>query len=655
MSRFLRAVRLPAPSAARLGWIAFGVSSLAFVALSVHLPVSVLADAQFDDAWFFGRAHDLAAGRWLGPYSQMTLMKGPGYSIFLALCYSLGVSAILAQALLNVAACSLFARAIWSLSGSWLLAAAVFAGCLWHPYLFPARMIRDDIYAAQTLIYLACLIQILIAPGRRSRIGWSVGAGLSFAWLWMTREEGVWIVPASLLLCTAILWRDRSRLIDVGRAAATGAVAFALVAGANFAVYRTLSIVDFKGAYAQAIDALQSVRVGDPVAYVPVPGKVRERVYAVSPAFASLRPYLERDGRVWTTFGCQVYPSTCGDYAGGWFIWALRDAVAAQGLYDTPAHADAFYRTVAAEVRAACRDGRLTCSRGLVSYLPAITPAQWRTVPAKIEALAALLLVSEPPAEPEASRGDPAELRVMWDFEGLPRRTLDQAERTETLAGEIDAPPGTRLQARCAKPGGETVLAAETWLSPVGQGFTLRLPVDVACRLQIAGAGAADPSASYNPMPPGRQMLLAGHVVRIGAYARASDFKAEQAGQRVVRALAAAFKILMPLLLIAAAAGYLIHLAMLARGRTRLDAYWWVTHALWLLLVTRCAILVLVDISSFPGVNVLYLSAAFPLTVAAALLTIGLGVRALRPPIGASARSGRGPERWTRFSARSRL
>lgn len=630
MSGFSGEGRFTALSAGRWRWIAFGAMSLAFVALSVHLPVGVFADAQFDDAWFFGRAHDLAAGRWLGPFSQMTLMKGPGYSLFLALCYTLGVSAVLVQALLYLLGCSLFARAVWSLSRCWLLAAAAFAGCLWHPYLFPTRMTRDDIYAAQALIYLACLIQILVPSGPKARVGWAIGAGVSFAWLWMTREEGIWVVPASLVLCAAILWRDRSRVTDVARAVAAGAVAFALVAGANFAAYRTLSIVDFKGPYAQAVNALQSVRVGEPVAYVPVPGKVRERVYAISPAFASLRPYLERDGRVWMTFGCQVYASTCGDYAGGWFIWALRDAVAAQGLYDKPAHADAFYRKVAAEVRAACKDGRLTCSRGLVSYLPAITPAQWRTVPAKAEALASLLLVRDPPPAPEASRGDVAGLRVMWDFEGLPRRTLVEAERTETLAGVIDGPLGARLQARCATSAGETLISGDPVNDPAGQGFNFHLPINAACRLQFAGAGAADPSVGYDPMPAGRQVTLAGRVIHIGAYARASDFKAEVAGGRVVQAIGTLFRMLMPVLLIAAMAGYLVHLAMLARGRVRLDAYWWVTHALWLLLAARCAILVLVDVSSFPGVNILYLSAAFPLTMAATLLTIGLGARAVQ-------------------------
>ena len=367
MPSFWGAGRLAGFSATRWRWIAFAAAGLAYVALYLHLPVGVLADAQFDDAWFFGRAHDLAAGRWLGPFSQMTLMKGPGYPLFLALCYALGVSAILAQALLHLAACALFARAVWSIGGCWPLAAAVFAGCLWHPYLFPTRLIRDDIYAAQTLIYLACLIQYpdRSADGARGS-GWVDPApGLSLAWLWITREEGVWIVPGSLVLCAAILWRDRWRVADVARAAVAAAIALVLVMAVNFAAYRTLSIVDFKGRPTPAPSTPCRA-----CAWATRSPMFRSRARCASGSTPSAPPsrpcdrILDHDGRVWMTFGCQVYPSTCGDYAGGWFIWALRDAVAARGLYDTPAHADAFYRTLAAEIRAACRDGRLTCRAG---------------------------------------------------------------------------------------------------------------------------------------------------------------------------------------------------------------------------------------------------------------------------------------------------
>ena len=61
--------------------------------------------------------------------------------------------------------------------------------------------------------------------------------------------------------------------------------------------------------------------------------------------------------------------------------------------------------------------------------------------------------------------------------------------------------------------------------------------------------------------------------------------------------------------------------SMLIRRKPRPDPYWWLCHALWLLVTCRVAILVIVDLSSFPAINVSYLSATFPLFWAAPLLT----------------------------------
>ena len=402
----------PLPPGPRLPAWAVAVAaaaSLLYFCLATHLPVTVLGNTSFDDAWFFERARNMVAGRWMGHFSQVTLIKGPGYVFFLAANAILGTPVTLTQALLYMFGCGLFCLALFRLSRSAVLALAVFLAALLQPDVFPGRLIRDDIYAAQTLIFLGCLIHALyLSEARRGRALWAVCAGLSLAWLWLTREEGVWVAPATLVLCLAGVWRDRARWRDVAGLVGTGVAAATAVAACNFAAYGAFTVADLKSpAFARALDAVQSVRVGPSTAYLPVPRRVRERLYAESPAFASLRPYFEGVGQNWTQAGCQIYPSTCGDYAAGWFVWALRDAVAQAGHYRSPAEADRFYRTLTAEVRTACAAGRLQCAHGLISLMPGVTADQWRQAPAKTQGAASLLLYRQPPPPVPASVGDP--------------------------------------------------------------------------------------------------------------------------------------------------------------------------------------------------------------------------------------------------------
>ena len=58
--------------------------SLAYVFVVAHTPLAVQPDGVHDDEFFMSKGLNLAEGHWFGPYSQFTLMKGPGYPAFLA-------------------------------------------------------------------------------------------------------------------------------------------------------------------------------------------------------------------------------------------------------------------------------------------------------------------------------------------------------------------------------------------------------------------------------------------------------------------------------------------------------------------------------------------------------------------------------------------
>ena len=63
-----------------------------------------IGPAFHDDRLFVELAEHLVNGRWLGPYNQFTLAKGPMLSFFIAAAFKLGVPLLLAQQLLYAAA-----------------------------------------------------------------------------------------------------------------------------------------------------------------------------------------------------------------------------------------------------------------------------------------------------------------------------------------------------------------------------------------------------------------------------------------------------------------------------------------------------------------------------------------------------------------------
>ncbi|MEO1887687.1 MAG: GtrA family protein [Methyloprofundus sp.] len=375
-----------------------------YIYLYYYMPWSINLYAGHDDALFVWLARSLVAGDWLGDYSQFTLMKGPGYPVFLALTHQLGLPLYLLTAIFHSLAVSFFAWTLYRLSQSRVLSILLFVSLLLLPLAISSgRIIRDQIYPDQFLLGFSALIfSLFVAKTTLTQCGAAILAGIMFAWLWLTREEGVWVLPSVALLILFALWqfwnakRFKQSLISSVLVLLLSFFCVHLVFQLiNWQTYERFIGLDIKEKnFKAALSALQSVREGEVVSHVPVSQVTFPVIYAVSPTFAELRQFFSTDGLEWRNHGCGFYPWACGEIAGGWFIWALRDAAASRGYYRTPRMAADFFSRVAAEVNQACADGRLNCKQSLISFMPEVSQDEINRVPETLEKLLDMLLLS---------------------------------------------------------------------------------------------------------------------------------------------------------------------------------------------------------------------------------------------------------------------
>src|SRR5438477_8637824 len=70
------------------------------------------------------------------------------------------------------------------------------------------RVIRQNLYTPVTLLLFAglCALQTRRAANGWVRLAWGLLMGASAAVFWLTREEGVWILPGAGLLAGAAVW-----------------------------------------------------------------------------------------------------------------------------------------------------------------------------------------------------------------------------------------------------------------------------------------------------------------------------------------------------------------------------------------------------------------------------------------------------------------
>ncbi|HXE10811.1 MAG TPA: hypothetical protein VN633_01740 [Bryobacteraceae bacterium] len=411
--------------------IVAGLSATAYLWIFIHVPLSLLPVGAHDDGMFITHAYSIAVGDWLGPFNQLTLLKGPGFSIFLAAGALLGIPPGVGEAILNLFAAGLIAYITRRMFGSVLLSLVTFELLLWNFAPDPFRLLREAISTPQLLILVGLLLlSLLYTTGKRAHLAGLLG-GITMGWFMVTREESAVIYPALAFITVVVLYKNRKtaqhvwttakRLCFFGAGASTVVLTICSI---NYSKYGAFEIQDMTGDFAKLVSTLESVKSDSNPPFVFVPKDARQKIYKISPTFAGLKPYLD-DPKSWVNgwkvAGCTLYGAKCDDYGGAWFWWALRDAMALDGAYKSPAATSAFCRRVISEVDRACRLGRVTCRTILVPLVSRLRPDQLPRIPSLAERAVKTLTFANPPLlpTPMPSAGTPEQISEATRFFNL--------------------------------------------------------------------------------------------------------------------------------------------------------------------------------------------------------------------------------------------
>ncbi len=413
---------------------------LASLWMRFGFPIYAFPDSMLDDGLFIRSAQHLVNGEWLGPYDNATLAKGMMYPLLIACSAWLGLPLKCAEQIIYLAVSWGTGRAVSTFTGkrAWGTATLCLLAAnpvLWNEQL--ARVIRDAFYLSETLAVI--VLTALVCRRGRPRIGAACLLGVTYGAVWLTREEGVWLLPvilAMVLMAIALAATDTSiarspvaRLRVIAPLSICVAVAVAFfglvdvsVSTINLFKYGVFTSSEFhQQAFVRGYGSLARVKPAQWRRYVVFPHQVWASVFAVSPAARELQPALEGQvGKDWqqTAAALSGNPRET-EILSGWFVWVLRDAVAKAGHYTSASEASSFYNRLSSQIDAACTAGRLQCLPPRATMAP---PWHWeyiadtaRTVPA----LTSLVFtmgrgsVGAPP-----SHGEPSRLEQLSDMAG---------------------------------------------------------------------------------------------------------------------------------------------------------------------------------------------------------------------------------------------
>lgn len=338
-----------------------------------------------DDLFFAKAAHYIAHGEWMGPYTQMTLIKTPFYAFFLVFSSFTGLPLLLNETLFYILACLVLYVALFPLiqKQSWRL--LLFTLILFSPAnLLYLRIYRESVYFSLTLFVISFSIGLFLRLDRRisNILLWVIGLGLSMGAFLITREEGVWIYPilfTFLFICLLFVWTGKADK-KFGRSfllilpIILWYIPSIIVSSINYSYY------DFWGTteqlepdFSRVLHTLGRIKSDTWHPLVRVSRDKRRKAYEASPIFNQLREPIESLMPIWNMSEDQMvdnkpdwYLARYGidrrELSNDYFGWLLRDAVYNAGYYAEGKYPNDFYRRLADQLEAACDNGTLECS-----------------------------------------------------------------------------------------------------------------------------------------------------------------------------------------------------------------------------------------------------------------------------------------------------
>ena len=423
-------------------------------------PIFAIGPAGYDDLLFVRLAASLGAGQWLGPYDNLTMAKGAAYSFFLLANHVTGLPLKITEQIVYLLASLYFSTTIGTLFRSraatlFCFAILAFNPVFWNPDA-GGRVVREGLYLSLSLLLITTSIRVFVLKfsaslkeDLRAKLPVLIGFGLAGGVYWLTREEGVWLAPSVFLMAAS--WfvfnfrpgssgETKTHYGNMLIFLAIPVIAFSLVVGAvntvNYYNYGRFQNNEFRSAdFQAAYGALSRIEHVQWAPYVVFPQDAREKAYSVSASARELKPFFEGEGgERWRKAGCEQTGKTpCPEILAGWFMWALRDAVAAAGYYRNASEARAFYWRLEREVNAACERGDIPCGSKNNSLVPPWHTEYFaETLTASQMVFSNLITLGNTPVRIEPSLGSEQQLAL---FKLVTNGPL--ASREEACSGDV--------------------------------------------------------------------------------------------------------------------------------------------------------------------------------------------------------------------------
>lgn len=202
--------------------IIIGILTLIKFLISYRLPSFYIQNLVFDDRLMVFQLSNLLDGKYLGNYSEYTLIKGVVYPFFLFIVRSINISYSSALTILYILSCMYFTKSLDKVIKNRKVLIIIYAVLLFNPISMSSelfqRMYRNSLSSIEILFFLGIVIRLFLSENKiKKDIINYVLLGIMMSIMYMTREDNIWTIVVFVILVFYKLFKTKSyKLMLIG-------------------------------------------------------------------------------------------------------------------------------------------------------------------------------------------------------------------------------------------------------------------------------------------------------------------------------------------------------------------------------------------------------------------------------------------------------
>jgi hypothetical protein len=376
--------------------------TLLFVLIYLNnlIPLNLRLNSPHDDGMMVNRANNILEGQWLGVYDQFALAKDAGFSIFLSLISLLSISYINAITVILFVTVLFLVIAIQKIfNANFYKMIIVSTPLFFFPtqFIFGYRIIYRDLFIALLIItMIAGFINLINLIHNWDHVRFCeiklfanifiFSISYSIIFLVRSKTTSAHILGVATILYLLYSYLTRNHINKIVKITSLS-ILFLLPSLSIYAVtqineksYGVALLNDYSyGTFPKAMKEISRLKPIPTTAFISISRIQREKAYSISPNFNELSEIIENPDNSWRDFSCNSL-KICDDFSTGWVYWAIRDAAAQKGYFNSLIENQEFFRQVANEIENYCNSNSSQCSERGVFELPHVEQLYYTNV-----------------------------------------------------------------------------------------------------------------------------------------------------------------------------------------------------------------------------------------------------------------------------------